>query len=381
DQRLNETIPKSIVIHRVSALPERIAKWLGISAIGLRAHLYLALAGDRLLSNEKFDLVLFSTTAFPVMTLGYRWLKKFGVPYVLDMQDPWYTSPPSTIQRNKIKSRIMYALHHYMEKKAVPNAAALIAVSQPYIEVLHSEYTSLRRKPAAVIPFGYSASDLEKASGMHLTNDKLTNSGKTICMCAGRISPAMMCCVRTLLNYLKKSQMLGDENNLLNDMTLVFLGTGYQKKRNPEVVVPVARELEVEDRVDEHPDRVPFMDVQHALQEADILLVIGSEDLAYQPSKLYPYLYLKKPLICVAPRSSNLAQQLQGLENVLNIPTDQSITEQDIKSSIEWLDKAVGDNEKLINTRRHSLAISHESYQLAKRECMLFDEAVKSFHE
>ncbi|NJM63821.1 MAG: hypothetical protein HC849_32625, partial [Oscillatoriales cyanobacterium RU_3_3] len=34
-------------------------------------------------------LVFFSTTIFPVMLLGKRWWQKFGVPYVLDFQDPW----------------------------------------------------------------------------------------------------------------------------------------------------------------------------------------------------------------------------------------------------------------------------------------------------
>ena len=41
--------------------------------------------------KEKFDLVFFSNTQFITFTLGFLWKRLYGVPYVIDVQDPWRT--------------------------------------------------------------------------------------------------------------------------------------------------------------------------------------------------------------------------------------------------------------------------------------------------
>jgi len=63
----------------------------------------LTRAGEALLAAEHFDLVFLSTTQFSAFQLGPRWRRRFGVPYVLDYQDPWinnyyrrtHTLPPA----------------------------------------------------------------------------------------------------------------------------------------------------------------------------------------------------------------------------------------------------------------------------------------------
>src|SRR5207248_2676173 len=89
DPLLLETIPRDVPVHHARALNPRWTRKLGVSAIGLRALPFLYRAGARLIREHQPDLVYFSTTAFPVLVLGRLWKRRFGVPFVVDLQDPW----------------------------------------------------------------------------------------------------------------------------------------------------------------------------------------------------------------------------------------------------------------------------------------------------
>jgi len=90
EPRLVDTLPRETAVIRTRALPARWTRRLGIGNVGLRAFVHLYRAGATLITKEAIDLIYFSTTVFPVMALGRLWKRRFGVPYVLDMQ--WYQS-------------------------------------------------------------------------------------------------------------------------------------------------------------------------------------------------------------------------------------------------------------------------------------------------
>src|SRR5439155_23896475 len=92
DESLLATIPNDVEVHRVKALPAGLTRAFGIGNLALRSLPYLRSKGNWLLSNRRFDLMFFSTSVFPVMSLGPVWRKRFGVPYLLDFQDPWLTN-------------------------------------------------------------------------------------------------------------------------------------------------------------------------------------------------------------------------------------------------------------------------------------------------
>jgi hypothetical protein len=85
------TIPADVRVVRVRAAPAAWTRRIGIGALGLRAWPYLLRRGARLLRREKFDLVFFSTSQFITYSLGRLWKARYGVPYVIDVQDPWRT--------------------------------------------------------------------------------------------------------------------------------------------------------------------------------------------------------------------------------------------------------------------------------------------------
>ena len=89
DPWLLQGIPDDIPVHEAKALGLAWSRIPGLGSLGFRATRALAKTGDALLAEKKFDLIYFSTTVFPVHKLGPRWKKKFGVPFVMDYQDPW----------------------------------------------------------------------------------------------------------------------------------------------------------------------------------------------------------------------------------------------------------------------------------------------------
>lgn len=92
DLALTNTVPDDVEIARVGALPAGLTRVVGLGNLALRALPFLWKAGSQLLAKSysdgrPIDLVFFSTTQFPVMTLGPIWKRKFGGPYVVEMQD------------------------------------------------------------------------------------------------------------------------------------------------------------------------------------------------------------------------------------------------------------------------------------------------------
>ena len=95
DGLLSATVPSEVQIHYVKPISKRWTGKIGLGSIALRSLNSYRKKVDEILKNEKFDLIYFSTTQFPVCILGAYWKKKFAIPYVIDMQDPWRPDPGS----------------------------------------------------------------------------------------------------------------------------------------------------------------------------------------------------------------------------------------------------------------------------------------------
>jgi hypothetical protein len=93
-----------------------------------------------------------------------------------------------------------------------------------------------------------------------------------------------------------------------------FLGTSYAAKgAGQPSVLPAARACEVDDLVFEVSHRIGYLESLKSLLEADALLLLGSSDRAYSPSKLYPCFLSNKPTLSVVFRGSYLAGLLDEL--------------------------------------------------------------------
>jgi hypothetical protein len=371
DERLTEAAPADVAVVRTGAFPERLSRPLGFSAIGFRAYAQLRAAGDRVIRELKPDLAFFSTTAFPVMALGASWRRRFGLPFVLDMQDPWHTAPPSAapFRRRDAKARMMFAIHRRLEARAMGSVSGLIAVSDRYVPALEAVYPRLIDAPRDTIPFGFEPSDFTVARRTgHPVDFGFDRSVTQLCAYAGRVGDDMTTALKALF------AALSADDAILDSLRLGFLGTGYQLSNNPQRVTPLAHEFGLQEVVRERPDRVSLLDSLSTLAEADVILLLGSDDQAYQPSKLYQYLATDRPILCVAASDAPFVRQIEGLDSVFVLASDRPADAQSPALSA-WLAKVAG-RAVQAEPARQALAEAYSAGAMAARECAVFDAAL-----
>ncbi|WP_343523814.1 hypothetical protein [Pedobacter sp.] len=328
DNLLLESVPSQISVHKVEALNKIWTSKLGLGSLALRSMWFLRKKGNQLLRLKKYDLIYFSTTEFPVCILGAYWKKKFNVPYIIDMQDPWHTN----YYKNKPKAErpkkywFSYRLHKYLEPKAMKKVDGLISVSVSYIQTLQERYPILKTKPTKVITFGAFDIDFRIAQA-HSEQLPIAYhpKGKINLVYIGRGGFDMKPALNTLFAAFK--QGLVTQPSLFENVHLHFIGTSYAPKgKGTPTIFPVATELGIASYVTEYTDRIGFYNSIKNMQCADGLMIIGSNQGAYTASKLYPYILAKKPLLAVMHPGSSVVKIMDDCSAGSLIPIGQTIS-------------------------------------------------------
>src|SRR5581483_5647318 len=152
EPELLQSIPADIEVNRAGALPLRWTRRLGLTNLGLRAWLHLFFAGSRLIRRQKIDLVFFSNTQFVTFLLGRFWRCRFGVPYVIDVQDPWrtnyYERPNSRRPAGVWKYQAARVMAWLLEGRSFRRAAGVISVSPQYLHDFQGRYSWFGRIPS-----------------------------------------------------------------------------------------------------------------------------------------------------------------------------------------------------------------------------------------
>jgi len=120
EPRFAESLPVDTAVSRTSALPARWTRKVGLGDVGLRAFPFLYGAGCRLIAEQSFDLVYFSTTVFTAIPLGRLWKRRFGIPLVVDIQDPWVTGYYD--QHPQVRKPPKHAIASRMHRMLEPGA-------------------------------------------------------------------------------------------------------------------------------------------------------------------------------------------------------------------------------------------------------------------
>lgn len=296
DELLLQTIPVGIKIHTVKALKKELTSRFGFGAIAFRAYWFYRKKVDELLRAKRFDLIYFSTTQFPICALGVHWKKEFGVPYIIDMQDPWYSTHYNDKEHRPPKYKLTYTLHKYLEAFAMKNVDGLISVSESYIHDLKNRYPQIKDVPSATITFGSFEPDIAVAVNSRTAFINILEPGFKNIVYIGRGGIDMHNAITPLFKVFK--QGLTEQPELYCKIKLYFIGTSYAPKgQGKPTILPLAKKLGIEKNVIEITDRVNYFHSLNALLTADALFIPGSDDPKYTPSKLYPYLLTKKPLL------------------------------------------------------------------------------------
>lgn len=308
DPLFEHTYPADIRVIRVQGIPSKFTRWLGIGSLWWRCGRALRKAGDELLATEKFDLVFFTTTQFDAFTFGPRWLRRFGVPYVLDYQDPWINDYYRLTRTKPPGGWLRFSFSQYTARRrephAVNEAGAIISVSAKYNDELRERYPAYDTGQLYHLPFGAAAADLEMARKLKPAQPLVpADDGKVHLVYAGRCGPDMNRALSLLFRAFRfYRQSAPAEAARLH---FHFIGTGYAPPPlGQNSVLPVAEKEGVADQVTEVCYRVPYFDALHALVRANALIVVGSDDASYSASKIFPYLLARRPLLAVVHKDS-----------------------------------------------------------------------------
>ena len=311
DELLLKTIPETTPVHRVSALDQRKTKKLGVGDLGLRSYWSMKRAGDRLLESEPFDLVFFSTTAFGLLPLARTWRRRFGVPFVIDLQDPWLSdyynrpgAPPPP--GGRLKYGVVRAIARFQERETMRRVAHVVSVSATYPRTLMARYDWLSREQFTVLPFSAAEIDFDVLSEAGARQDVFDPSdGHEHWVYVGRAGGDMALALTALFSAL--AQARADHPERYGKVRLHFVGTTYATDhRAIETVSPIAVRCGVSDVVTEHPGRIPYFEALSCIKQAAALIVPGSDDPGYTASKLYPYILSARPMLAIFHENSSV---------------------------------------------------------------------------
>lgn len=382
EPELLATVPADVRVEHCGALPRRRMRRLGVGNIGQRAWLALDRVGRDLLRRERFDLVLFSNTQFITFPLGRRWRTRFGVPYVLDVQDPWrtdyYSRPGSRRPPGGWKYRFAQAQAVLLERWAFARASGVMSVSPRYVEDLRRRYPELAATPADVIRFGASRQDLEHAGRLPAITRYDRHPGEIHFVYTGAAGPILPHATTVLFEALRAYRAAAPQRAAR--LRFHFLGTSYVAPgAGRHAIRPLAESLGVADLVDEVPHRLGHLECLRLQADADVLLLPGSNDPAYSPSKAYGYFLSRKPVLGLVFPGSVLEALLDELggAHVVRIAGGETAGQASGNLQRFFAAAVEGVIPAMLSPRQEEhFCRNYLADDLTRRQCALFDRAV-----
>lgn len=303
DPALAELVPADLEQARTSALPARLCRLVGVGDIGLRALPYFRSAIGRLIVAERPRLVFITGAPFYPMLLARGITSRFGLPVVLDFQDPWVSAHGAT-HSGISKAALAHRLAEALEPLAVRRAAFVTSVSQLQNEEMAARYPWLDRERMAAIPIGGDPDDFAALRKVPVAGAPLLDPSMINFSYVGTLLPRAAPLFRQLFQAL--AQVRREAPDLARRLRFNFVGTS----NHPGVaagprVLPLATQAGVADLVWELPRRLPYLEALSVLANSDVVLLIGSDEPHYTASKIYPALMSGRPYLSLFHSASS----------------------------------------------------------------------------
>jgi hypothetical protein len=268
----------------------------------------------RLCLEESIDLVFISVPPYASMVLGRLISMQFGIPYVLDYQDPWVTEYYWRLPRKQRPPKwpLAYAISRILEPFALRRVSGIVGVSAGTTDGVLGRYPWIHAMPTAEIPLGGEPADFEylaKHPRHHGVFDP--NDGRCHVSYVGVCIPQMYPAVRAILEAVRLGRARVPD--LFSRLRLHFVGSSYAPPgmRSEPKVVEMASEFGISDLVDERTERVSYLESLQLLMDSQGLLLIGTEEPHYTASKVFPYLLSGRRIVAVFHKDSNIIDILK----------------------------------------------------------------------
>jgi hypothetical protein len=309
DPTLLDLVSPELRIIRTSAIPTKPVRLLG--DIGVRALPWHFKVLNELIAHREIDFVHITVPSGYSALLGELLYRRHRFPFGIDYIDPWVNTWPG-VEMRFTKAWLSCKLATWLEPWAVKNAALITGVAPLYYQSVLERNPHLRDQCiTAAMPYGNSDFDYQlvaKAPRKTFLFPKA--DGQFHMIYAGAMLPKAYPVLERLLEALA---MLRDrEADVMQRLRIHFVGTGTSSD-NPHGhnIQPYILRFGLERWMYEHPNRIGYVDVLNHLANASAILILGSTEAHYTPSKVYQSIRAKRPILALLHEQSTAVSVLR----------------------------------------------------------------------
>lgn len=346
DPDLLRLVPDRLAVVRAPAWPAAVTRRAGFGDLGLRALTGLRSSARRLLGTGRFDALFITTYPIYPALLGPGLRATYGVPFVLDVQDPWVGAWGRDVGggaggRPDVRSRLARRLAVVLEQYVVRSADAITAVSARTATDMLARVPGAAPVTHAALPLGFETADLDYVRD-HPRRPRFfeVSPDAVHLVYVGTVLPTGLGVVRALLAGLARLRRARPDAG--GAIRLHVIGSSNQRlPGQPCRVLPLAAEYGLADVVREYPERVDYLDALDVQLRADGLLLLGSTEPHYTPSKAYPAYLSGRPILALYHRDSSVVGFLRGCAAAEVLTFDERLDPEalaaDVAASLERL--------------------------------------------
>jgi glycosyltransferase involved in cell wall biosynthesis len=316
DPALFDSVPRNVRVVRTRAWPAGTSRAIGVGDLGIRAFQGLWRGASDLMAAEPFDAVFITIYPTYPALLGPLLKRRFTFAFVLDYQDPWVgewgrSAGPRLDGRPDFKSRASRFVAAGLEPYALESADGVTAVSRETYEQALQRTPRAKPRASAELPIGWDRRDLEFLDQGTSRRTTFPDDGLVHLSYVGTLLPTGF---ETLRAVLAAVASLRASSPAAARLRLHFFGTSNQRTSDaPARVLPVAAEYGLLDVVSESAPRLDYFEALRVLRDSTAVLLMGSSERHYTPSKVFPALVAKRPVFAVMHAASNASDLLRRI--------------------------------------------------------------------
>ena len=232
--------------------------------------LYIELKKE--LKKKRYDYVFYTAGPFLHLAIATIIKKISKVPYIIDYRDPWLLGP-------YIKSKKFKKIAALLEPRIIKNAKYVINVTEPATK-MHKEFYPQYCEKFITVENGYDKDDFK---GIKSIRD---NNYDILVVYSGKLGGFRN--ITPFLNSLKKF-------NKMNEKKIYFMHIGKEEEGIKQYII---NNKEI-DRYIILKGFLPYKEALQYIKGSDLCLIIGGGH-PYEPTtKIYDYIALNKPILCI----------------------------------------------------------------------------------
>ncbi len=310
DPALLELVSPALRIIRTRAIPARPVRIVG--DIGMRALYWQFKALDELVARKEIDFIHITIPSNYAALLGEMLHRRHRCPFGIDYQDPWVHVWPGA-EKPFSKAWMSCKLAQWLEPWAVKNVALITGVAPLYYEAVLERNPHLRGQcVTSAMSIGNSEADYQLLSQTARETFLFPkdDDGLFHIIYAGAMLPKAYA---VLERFLEALAVLRDRDaEVMERLRVHFVGSGTSPNNpNGHNVRSHVRRFGLERWVDEHPNRISYLDVLNHLAHASATLILGSTEAHYTPSKVYQAVQAKRPIFALLHEKSTAVSVLR----------------------------------------------------------------------